>query len=48
MLATPDRQKPYERDLHASQRSESEPSTVAYVQPRTVPSHADENEGVQW
>lgn len=37
-----------ERNLHTSQCTEGEPSTIADVQSWTVPAHANENKSMKW
>jgi len=48
MIGTPDRQESDERNLHACDRSQRVPGSVADVQTRAVPPHADQDENMKW
>jgi hypothetical protein len=47
VLATADGQEANEGDLHTCERTECIPRSVADVEPRAVPAHADQDESVQ-
>lgn len=48
MLAAANGQEANKGNLHARKRAERIPRSVADVESGAVPSHADQNEGVQW
>jgi hypothetical protein len=47
MLATPDWQEPDEWNLHAGESTKSIPRSIADVESRAIPTHADQYESVQ-
>lgn len=47
MLTAANRQESDERNLHTRQRPQRIPRRIAHIQPRAIPSHADQHESVQ-